>query len=321
MEHGLAAKKRAQQFIDKYKMLIVMLVMIAAMSVASDAFLTKSNLVNIAKQVSINTIIACGMTFVIVSGGFDLSVGSIVGVSSVVSATLAVWNVPIVLALLGGMIAGAICGLLNGVSVAYLNIPPFIVTLATQSALRGVAYILTNGKPIIGLPEQFLVLGQGPVGIVPVLVFFMIGVVVICAVVMNYTKYGRHLYYTGGNKEAAKFSGIKVNRVITSVYAISGLLAGMAGVLLASRVNSGQPQAGLSYEMDALAAAVIGGASLDGGVGTIVGTLIGAIIIGVINNALNFLQVSSYWQQVARGAIIFGAVLLDIWTSKKRNSR
>jgi len=307
-----------KELLLKYKMLLILLAMIIAMSMASNVFLSGRNVVNIIRQISINAIIAAGMTFVIVTGGIDLSVGSILAVSGVVGAYL-VKNTEIALGfvILISVFSDGVLGVINGLIISWLNVPPFISTLALMTAGRGLAYRIAGGRPIVGLSDEFLELGRGKFLSIPNPIWLMIIVLIIAYLLLQKTKFGRYVYYVGNNEEAARVSGINVKVVKTAVYALAGLCAGFAGIILCSRINSGQPQAGLSYELDAIAAVVIGGTSLAGGIGTIGGTLVGAFIIGIINNGMNLLNVSAFNQMIVMGLVILGAVVLDMQAAKK----
>ncbi len=282
-------------------------------------FLTVSNLLNVAQQTSINAVIAVGLTFVIISGGIDLSVGSLVAFSGVVTASLLQRAVPVPLALLAGLVTGLACGLVNGLLITYGRLPPFIATLGLMSVARGGALLYTDGRPVSGFDEEFRWLATGEVLRVPVPVVIMIVVYVIAHFVLRRTPFGRYLFAIGGNEEAALLSGVRVRLHKTVVYGVCGLLSALAAVMLTARLNSAQPIAGINYELDAIAATVIGGTSLLGGQGSVVGTLIGALIMGVLRNGLNLLGVSSFIQQVVIGAVIILAVLLD--TAFKRPKR
>ncbi|MBX9299098.1 ribose ABC transporter permease [Chromobacterium piscinae] len=292
---------------------IALVLVAVGLSVMSPDFLTVNNLLNVMRQVSINALIAFGMTLVILLGGIDLSVGSILALSSVLTATLLQAGVAPMLATLLGILAGAAMGLFNGLVISKGKVAPFIATLATMTILRGLALVFSNGSPITGFDsELFSMLGGGYVaGLVPVPVVWMLILFAGFWFLLKKTVFGRHLYATGGNEEAARLSGVKVDRVKLWVYTASGAMSAMAGVVLTSRLNSAQPTAGTGYELDAIAAVVLGGTSLSGGRGWIFGTLIGALLIGVLNNGLNLLGVSSFYQQVIKGAVILLAVLLD----------
>ncbi|MGC0150908.1 ABC transporter permease [Chromobacterium vaccinii] len=292
---------------------IALALVVVGLSVMSPDFLTVNNLLNVMRQVSINALIAFGMTLVILLGGIDLSVGSILALSSVIAATLLRAGADPMLATLAGIAAGAAMGLFNGLVISKGRVAPFIATLATMTILRGLALVFSNGSPITGFDsELFSMLGGGYVaGLVPVPVVSMLVLFVAFWFVLKKTVFGRHLYAAGGNEEAARLSGVKVDRIKLWVYSISGAMSALAGVVLTSRLNSAQPTAGTGYELDAIAAVVLGGTSLTGGRGWIFGTLVGALLIGVLNNGLNLLGVSSFYQQVIKGAVILLAVLLD----------
>ncbi len=282
-------------------------------------FLTISNLLNIAQQTSINAIIAVGMTFVIISGGIDLSVGSIVAFSGVVLASMLQLPLPVPVALAIGLGIGALSGLCNGLLITYGSLPPFISTLGMMSVARGAALLYTGGRPISGFSPGFGWLANGEILYIPVPVIIMIVVYAAAHIVLTRTKLGRYTYAIGGNEEAAKLSGINVKYFKTAVYGMSGMLSGLAAVILTARLNSAQPIAGLMYELDAIAATVIGGTSLMGGEGRIAGTLIGALIMGVLRNGLNLLGISSFVQQTVIGGVIIAAVLMDMALKKRRD--
>lgn len=294
--------------------------LILVMWVLSPHFLTVPNLVNIAQQTSINAIIAVGLTFVIITAGIDLSVGSIVAFSGVMLASALEAGLPMNLAIILGLGVGLICGLINGSLIAYGKLPPFIATLGMMSVARGAALMYTQGRPISGFDLNFRSIATGEIMFIPVPVILMILVYLIAHFILTHTKLGRYTYAIGGNEEAALLSGINVTRYKAAVYGICGMLSGLAAVILTARLNSAQPIAGMMYELDAIAATVIGGTSLMGGEGRIVGTLIGALIMGVLRNGLNLLGVSSFLQQTIIGAVIIIAVLIDT-TIKRRGSR
>ncbi len=280
-------------------------------------FLTVSNLLNIAQQTSINAIIAVGLTFVIITAGIDLSVGSILAFSGVVLAWTLNAGVPLPLALLVGLGVGVLVGLVNGFLISYGRLPPFISTLGMMSVARGCALLFSDGRPISGFSESFRVLATGELFYIPVPVIITGIVYIVAHIALTRTKFGRYAYAIGGNEEAAMLSGVNVKVRKAIVYGLSGLLSGLAAIILTARLNSAQPIAGFMYELDAIAATVIGGTSLMGGRGTVFGTLIGAMIIGVLRNGLNLLDVSSYIQQVVIGSVIISAVLVDTILKKK----
>lgn len=291
----------------------------AVLWILTPHFLTISNLLNVAQQTAINAVIAVGLTFVIISGGIDLSVGSLVAFSGVVLAYLLQQQVPIPLAMAGSLAAGLACGLVNGLLITFGRLPPFIATLGMMSVARGGALLFTDGRPISGFSDSFRWLATGELFFVPVPVVVMIVVYAIAHFVLHRTKFGRYAYAIGGNEEAALLSGVRVRFYKTLVYGTSGLLSALAASVLTARLNSAQPIAGINYELDAIAATVIGGTSLMGGQGSVIGTLIGALIMGVLRNGLNLLGVSSFIQQVVIGAVIILAVLMD--TAFKRQKK
>lgn len=299
--------------------LVGLLVLCAVLWALTPHFLTVSNLLNVAQQTSINAVIAVGLTFVIISGGIDLSVGSLVAFSGVVTASLLQRAVPVPLALLAGLLTGLACGLVNGLLITYGRLPPFIATLGLMSVARGGALLYTDGRPVSDFGEDFRWLATGEILRVPVPVVIMIVVYGIAHFVLGRTPFGRYLFAMGGNEEAALLSGVRVRLHKTLVYGVCGLLSALAAAMLTARLNSAQPIAGINYELDAIAATVIGGTSLMGGQGSVVGTLIGALIMGVLRNGLNLLGVSSFIQQVVIGAVIILAVLID--TAFKRPKR
>ncbi|MFI7286196.1 substrate-binding domain-containing protein [Streptomyces anulatus] len=291
--------------------LSALVVLVVAMSLLSGDFLTTQNLLNVGVQAAVTAILAFGVTFVIVSAGIDLSVGSVAALSATVlawSATSA--GVPVVLAVVLAIVTGIACGFVNGALVSYGKLPPFIATLAMLSIARGLSLVISQGSPI-AFPDSVSVLGDTLGGWLPVPVLVMIAMGLITALVLGRTFIGRSMYAIGGNEEAARLSGLRVKRQKIVIYALSGLFAAVAGIVLASRLVSAQPQAAQGYELDAIAAVVIGGASLAGGVGKASGTLIGALILAVLRNGLNLLSVSAFWQQVVIGVVIALAVLLD----------
>ncbi|MDT8859245.1 ABC transporter permease [Alkalihalobacillus sp. MEB130] len=304
-------KELAMNLFKKYGIFIILILLIVLMSILTPHFLSTANLVNIVRQMSIIGIIAIGVTPIIITKGIDLSSGSLIALVSVVVATFAQGDFPIIVPIVVALGVGLLVGLINGTMVAKGMLAPFIATLGMMTAARGAAMLYSDGRPIGGISESFTFIGQGIIfGIpVPVIIFAFVGLVT--WVLLNKTKIGRYVYAIGGNEQAAVTAGINVSRIKLMVYAYAGLLGGIAGMILTSRIASGQPQAGLMFELDAIAAAVIGGTSLFGGIGTVGGTIIGALIIGVMNNGLDLLGVSSYWQQIVKGAIIVSAVYID----------
>ena len=289
-----------------------LLVLCAALWIATPHFLTTANLLNVVEQSTLIGIIAVGMTFVILTAGIDLSVGSIVALSGVAMGTAFGAELPIFPAAVTGLAVGIACGLANGALITLGRLPPFIATLGMMSIARGAALMLSDGRPISGYPDGFRALATGDVLGIPVPVVVMLAIYGIAHFVLSRTTLGRYTYAIGGNEEAAELSDIRVQAYKSAVYGIAGLLSAVTSILLVARLDSAQPIAGIMYELDAIAAVVIGGTSLLGGAGSVIGTLIGALIMGVLRNGLNLLGVSSYLQQVAIGGVIIVAVLMDM---------
>ncbi|GDZ76303.1 ribose ABC transporter permease [Bifidobacteriaceae bacterium MCC01989] len=296
---------------EKVGMPFVLLVLVVFMLIKAPNFGTVSNLFNVARSISISAILAAGMTFVIITTGIDLSVGSTIAVSGCIAVLAAQQGLNPLLAIFLGMVIGALIGLINGFLIAYCNLAAFIVTLGTMTFMRGLAYTITGGLPIVDNGLNFRALGNGYLFHVPIPFIVMIIVYAVMWIVLDKTKYGSHVYAVGGNAEAARLAGINVKGVLLSVYVIAGLCAGLAGCIFAARVVSAQPTAGDGYEMDAIAAAVLGGTSLMGGKGKIPGTLIGAIIFGVLTTGLVLMNVPFFTQQLVKGIVIIIAVLID----------
>ena len=295
-----------------------LIVVTAVFWILSPYFLTVSNVMNIAEQTSINAVIAVGMTFVIIAAGIDLSVGSIVALSGVVLAGALQSNIPMAFSILLGLGVGALCGLSNGLLISYGRLPPFIATLGMMSVARGAALFYTDGRPVSGFSPEFRSIATGEIAHIPSPVIIMIVLYVLAYGVLNRTKLGRYTYAIGGNEEAANLSGINTRMIKTTIYGLCGMLSGLAAVILTARLNSAQPIAGMMYELDAIAAVVIGGTSLLGGEGKITGTLIGVLIMGILRNGLNLLGLSSFTQQVVIGSVIILAVLIDMMLRKDR---
>lgn len=315
VEHAAQARRlemwRTRELLRRYGMVLAFILLSLALSVLSNSFLTVSNILNIARQVSINAIIAAGMTFVILTAGIDLSVGSVLAFSGAIMAGLLSAGRPIPMAIVAGFVVGGLMGVVNGIVIARGKVQPFIATLAMLTIGRGATLVYTDGRPITGLPDAFVWLGAGEVGKVPVPVIIMALVFVGCYVVLSRTVLGRYVYAIGGNEEAARLSGVNVTFYKALAYVIAALLSTISAIILTARLNSAQPTAGSGYELDAIAAVVLGGTTLAGGEGGIAGTLLGAFIIGVLNNGLNLLNVSSFYQLVVKGVVILLAVLLD----------
>lgn len=300
---------RVRKFLASYGLVLSFGLLVAALTLLSDRFLTVSNAVNVLRQAAINGIISVGMTYIILTAGIDLSVGAILALANVITADFLVQGGHPVAAILLGLAVGAGIGLGNGVVTTRFGVPPFIVTLGTMTIARGLALTYTQGRPVTGLPSSFRIIGTGSLGPVPMPIVLMALTFLVGYVVLNRTTIGAYIFALGNNPVAARFSGIAVGRYVTLVYVISGALSALAGMVLIGRLNSAQPTAGLGYEFDAIAAVVVGGTSLFGGEGSLAGTLLGVLIIQVLNNGLNLLDVSSFYQQVVQGVVIALALL------------
>lgn len=321
---GFLNSDRRRLLIQEYGIFFAFLLLSVILSISNEYFLTAGNISNVLLQTSINGVLAIGMTFVILTRGIDLSVGSVVALAGIVSASLVTTSAtaavpgapyPAALGIVVGLLVGLACGAVVGFIVSRFSVPAFVATLGMLSAARGLTLIYGGGKPVPALTPAFRWIGTGNIGGVPMPVVLLAIVFIISWWVLNRTRFGRYIYAVGGNPHAATTSGINVSRIRFLVYCISGVLAGLAGMMLSARTGSALPQAGIAYELDAIAAVVIGGTSLSGGVGRVTGTLIGALIIGVMNNGLDLMGIESYYQQVIKGALIVGAVMLD----QKRN--
>lgn len=306
---------KSKELLNKVRPLIGLIIFSVIISILSPRFLTTANLLNVFRQTSINAIIAAGMTFVILTSGIDLSVGSILGFSGAIAAKMLSTGMNIWLALLVAITIGALAGLLNGIIITKGKVQPFIGTLSIMILLRGVTMVFTNGRPIpvpsASVSPIFRWIGTGSIWTIPVPVIIMALVFMVCYYILNHTRFGRHLYAVGGNEEASLLSGVNTAKIKILAYTASGILAAIAGIIVTSRLSSAQPTSGEGYELDAIAAVVLGGTSLVGGQGTIIGTIIGALIIGILNNALNLMDVQSYYQMIAKAIVILIAVLLD----------
>ncbi len=299
--------------------LITLIALCVFTTLLTDRFLSPINLNNILVQSSIMAVIAMGMTFVIIGGGFDLSVGSTAALSACVSA-MVMLEAGIAMGVLAGVVVGAGVGLINGIIIAYLKVNPFITTLGTMVLFRGVVFLITGGAPVegeYGLPSSFVAFGSTRIFGLHALVWVPIILLIVLSWVMHATPYGRQIYATGGGREAAFLSGVPVARITASTYVVCGAMAGIAGVMLAARLQSGQPTAGEFYELTAIAAVVLGGAALHGGEGTLYKSVIGVFIMIILGNSLNLLNVDSYWQRVAIGAVIIAAAAADSMRSKR----
>ncbi|EGQ7998824.1 TPA: ribose ABC transporter permease [Vibrio vulnificus] len=305
----------SKEWLIEQKSLIALLFLIVVVSFLNPNFFTVDNILNILRQTSVNAIIAVGMTLVILTAGIDLSVGSVLALCGAFAASLVAMEVPVLIAVPTALLAGATLGAISGVIIAKGKVQAFIATLVTMTLLRGVTMVYTDGRPIstgfTDTADAFAWFGTGYALGIPVPVWLMVIVFSAAWYLLNHTRFGRYVYALGGNESATRLSGINVDKVKIGVYAICGLLAALAGIIVTSRLSSAQPTAGMGYELDAIAAVVLGGTSLMGGKGRIMGTLIGALIIGFLNNALNLLDVSSYYQMIAKAAVILLAVMVD----------
>ncbi len=321
-ETGLINKYWIKIIFQKYAIVLILLAMILLVSILSPAFFQVRNLLNVVRQISVIGLLGMGVTLAIIALGIDLSSGSVLALAAVVAASLAQrpdWAeakfpglvLPLIVPILAGLIIGLICGWINGFLIAQFKIPPFIATLGMMTVARGFALLYSDGRPISSLTDSYNFIGQGEVLGFPIPILILLFMALVTHVMLNYTRFGRYVYAIGGNEQAARVSGINIDKVKIGIYTYAGLLSGLAGIVLSSRISSGQPGLGQGYELDAIASAVIGGTSFAGGVGTVWGTLVGALIIGVLNNGLDLLNVSAYWQQIVKGAIIVVAIIID----------
>lgn len=309
---------RINLYLDKMGIVLVVILTFIIFAVLDSQFLTWSNLLNMIRQTAINGILAAGMTFVILTGGIDLSVGAIVALSGVCGVYFSL-HMPTPLAVLLGVCVGALAGFVNGFLTAKTRLPSIIVTLGSMTYLRGIAYVVTGGYPLVLVSESFKKIGMGYLGPVPIPIIIMLLVYAVFFVILRYTVFGRNVYMIGGNKEAAYLTGIKVVPRLVWVYTISGICSAIAGIILAARLFSGQPNVGMGYELDAIAAVVLGGTSLAGGMGTIIGSLFGAIFMGALSNGLTLMSVPYYWQLIIKGLVIILAIYID--HLRQRNTR
>ncbi|MDQ3937862.1 MAG: ABC transporter permease [Chloroflexota bacterium] len=316
-------RERVGDWLRKYLIIFILVGVVALLAIATGGrFLQPQNLINVVRQMTPIALLAIGLTVVIISTGIDLSVGSIVALSAVVATSLAQapgatnqmypdLALPVIAPIAAGLLVGAACGFVNGVFIAGFRIPPFIATLGMMTAARGLALMYSGGRPISTLTPEFNILGQGVLLGIPVPIILLAIVAVGAHLMLNKTRFGRHVFALGGNEQAARVSGINLRRVKIAIYVFSGLLAGLAGMVVAGRIGSGNPQLGTGAELDAIASAVIGGTSFSGGIGTIWGTIVGALLIGSINTGLDLLNVSPFAQQVVKGVIIVAAIIID----------
>lgn len=325
LQNNNGKKRKMAELYSSYGMFAIFIVMFVVSSLTTPAFLTESNLMNVIRLMSITAISAFGMTFVLTLGMIDLSVGSVMALTGCFTAIIWAKTGSGLLGILAGLLIGAICGCISGFIIVKTGIPAFITTFAMQTVSRGVVYLITKGQPVSGMGKNFKIFGQGSlntlvsneipiIGKIPLPIFVLIIVFVFCWILLNKTKFGRYVYAVGGNELAAKSSGVKTKSVIFRSYVLMGSLAAISGIILMSRMNSGQPQGATNYEFDAISACVLGGTSLIGGSGRLSGTFIGCFIIAILNNMLNLNGISTYWQMVVRGLIIVTAVIVDYKT-------
>ena len=320
MTQKTSLKALCARLSSKYSIYLVLVAMLIVCSLLSDAFLSAKNLSNISRQISITTIISFGMTMLIIAGLIDLAAGSVMALAGIFAVASYKATGSLIAGMLAGIAVGIGCNLISGLIVTRFKTPPFIATLAMMTSARGAALYYTNGQNIYQLKE-FTVFGQGDILGVPTPVIFMLCMALFTWYVLNYTRFGRHLYAIGGNEEAARASGIRVNATKMWAYAISGAFVGLSGVLFMSRVNAGLPNAGIGFEFDAMTASIIGGTSFSGGIGTATGTLVGAFIMGFLNNIMNLLGIQSYVQQIIKGGIIAIAVAYDVMSKNRKTAR
>jgi ribose transport system permease protein len=313
------ARSRWRDWLSQYGILLAFLALVVALALLAPSFRSTSNLLNVLRQIAVNALLAFGMTTVILAAGIDLSVGSVLACSGALAAGLAVAGWHPALAMLAALGAGVLMGLFNGVFVAYARIAPFIATLGGLTIFRGITLVYTDGRPITGLPPAFDLLGNEAWLGIPVPIWIMLAFLGVTHFMLRYTALGRTIYAVGGNEEAARLSGIPIVRVKLFTYAYSGLAAALGALVLTGRLNSAQPTAGSGFELDAIAAVVVGGTSLAGGRGSAVGTFLGAAIIGVLNNGMNLLDVSAFYQQIVKGGVILGALLIDRLVAARSN--
>ena len=308
----MAQKKDIGKLLRQFGLLFVIIAIVIIMSIVSPVFMTNRNIINIIRQVSINGIIAVGMTFVILTGGIDLSVGSVVAITSVICGSLLEMGVNWFVACLAGVAVSVLFGMFNGYMIAYVNFQPFIATLASMTIGRGLALAYSNGKPYPIKDASFIAIGQGYFLGIPIPIILLVLVVAVGLIILKMTTFGRYVFAIGGNKNAAKLSGIRTRRVELMVYVISALCASVVGLILSARISSGQPTAGEGYELDAIAATAIGGTSMNGGMGSLTGTILGFLLLGLLTNSMNLLNINSFYQQIAKGLLIILAVFLDM---------
>lgn len=300
--------------------ILILVILSVLIQIKNPIFLTYSNVIDVCRNTSYTLIIAVGMTFVLIAKGLDLSVGSLMALGGLVASLLMFNGVPIIIAILAGILVGMAFGAVNAICIVKINIPPMIATLGTMYMARGLVLVITKGSPVFPLPEAFSVLGKGYIFKIPVVVFIAAVLCLIAHEILSKTTYGRKIYAIGGNSETAKFAGINVAAVTASCYLISGGLAALSGILTAARMGSGQPSIGDGTEMTVITAVIIGGTSLNGGAGTILGTVLGALLMNILSSGMNLVGISAYWQKFVMGLIIIVAVGADMYQRSKRRS-
>ncbi len=323
-------QKKLREFLGKYGIYLVLVALVVAMSFMSPVFLSQDNLLNIIRQVAVIGLISLGVTLVIISKGIDLSSGSTLALTAVMAASFGqagdwaakmypnIPELPVIVPIFVALAVGTAVGTFNGLLVARTGIPAFIATLGTYVSVRGLALLYSDGRPISTLTESYQYIGQGYILGIPVPVILFLAFAFVTWVMLNHTKFGKNIYAIGGNVVAAEVSGVNVQRNLIKIYMYAGMLAGVAGLVLSARLNTGQPGMGVAYELDAIAATTIGGTSHSGGIGTIQGAVVGTLILGVLNNGLNLMGVSAYWQQIIKGIIIVSAVIIDMRKNAKK---
>nr|WP_289707409.1 ABC transporter permease [Enterocloster clostridioformis] len=312
-------KQDLTKLLRQFGLLFVILAIVIIMSIVSPVFLKPQNIINIIRQVSINGIIAVGMTCVILTGGIDLSVGSVVAITSVICGSFLAMGINWFVACISGVAISILFGLFNGYMISYVRFQPFIATLASMAIGRGIALAYSNGKPYPIKDPSFIAIGQGYFLGIPIPIILLVIVVAVGLITLKMTTFGRYIFAIGGNENAAKLSGVRTRRVKLAVYVISAICASIVGLILSARISSGQPTAGESYEMDAIAATAIGGTSMNGGLGSLVGTIEGFILLGLMTNSMNLLNINSFYQQIAKGCLIVVAVFLDMKSKGSKN--
>lgn len=312
-------KQDLTKLLRQFGLLFVILAIVIIMSIVSPIFLKPQNIINIIRQVSINGIIAVGMTCVILTGGIDLSVGSVVAITSVICGSFLAMGINWFVACISGVAISILFGLFNGYMISYVRFQPFIATLASMAIGRGIALAYSNGKPYPIKDPSFIAIGQGYFLGIPIPIILLVIVVAVGLITLKMTTFGRYIFAIGGNENAAKLSGVRTRRVKLTVYVISAICASIVGLILSARISSGQPTAGESYEMDAIAATAIGGTSMNGGLGSLVGTIEGFILLGLMTNSMNLLNINSFYQQIAKGLLIVVAVFLDMKSKGSEN--